>query len=235
MVSITVVGILLFTLPFCVIALHSFKEYPGDRESRQKKHVFYAFLCISIGFISALTGASILSPDMSPEEKTIVNALFKSFDAFNTIGAFWLFVFLTDFIEEIKRYVPYVVIHLTITLMLIILTPAGVIMLGGEHIIERSDFRSIALLFFRFLYWGIIAQQFRKHSNMMTKKRAIRRSQMMSAGAIFAILAYVLVVAAQVFQTLAIQIFAQACAVLSGIVFYMGFVLPEWLRKRQKE
>ena len=118
--------------------------------------------------------------------------------------------------------------------MLIILTPAGVIMLGGEHIIERSDFRSIALLFFWFLYWSIIAQQFWKNSKLMTKKRAIRRSQMMSIGAVFAILAYVLVVAAQVFQTIAIQIFTQACAVLSGIVFYVGFVLPEWLRKRQK-
>jgi len=232
MISITTIGISLFTLPFIIIAVHALREYLKDKQNPQKKHVFYAFLCISIGFISALISASILSPDMSPEKKMIVNTLFKSFDAFNTIGAFWLFIFLIDFIKKWRKYTPFVVVHLAITLVLILLTPAGVIILNGDHIIDRADVRSLAILVFWFLYWGLIAYEFWKHSRLMTKKIAIGRSQTMTAGAVLAISAYVLVVLAQLFQELTIQIFAQICAVASGIVFYAGFVAPEWLRRR---
>jgi len=232
MALITIIGMSLFTIPFCIIALHSLGSYLKDRQNRQKKHVFYAFLCISIGFISGMAGAAITSTDMSPDNLMAVNILFRSFDAFNTIGAFWFFVFLTDFIEKTKKYLPYVVIHLGITLMLILLTPAGVIMLAGEEpIIDRAGVRSLALLFFWFLYWGIIAYQFLNYSKSMTKKVAIRRSRMMSAGAAFVILAYVFTIIAGISQDITFKFLSHTCAGLSGIVFYVGFVAPQWLKR----
>jgi len=231
MTSITIIGVSLFTLPFCIIALHSLGKYLNDKQNPQKKHVFYAFLCISIGFVSGLIGASILSSGMTPEKEIIVNVLFRLFDTFNTIGAFWFFVFLTDFIVKMKKYIPFVVIHLLITLILILLTPAGVIMLGDEPIIDRSGIRSIAILFFWFLYWGIVAYQFWKHSRLMTKKSSMRRSQMMSAGAVFAILAYVFTILAEVSQDITMKILSYFCATSSGIVFYIGFLAPKWLKR----
>jgi len=232
MALITVIGVSLFTLPFCIIALHSLREHLKDRQNPQKKHVLYAFLCISTGFISGLIGAAMASPEMDPEKLMLVNTLFRSFDAFNMLGAFWFFVFLTDFIEKMKKYIPFVVIHLGVTLILILLTPARVIMLGTEPVIERAGIRSLTILFFWFLYWGLIAYQFLKHSRLMTKKVPMRRSQMMSAGAVFAVLAYVFAVLGGISQDIVFKLLSHTCAALSGIVFYAGFIAPEWLRKR---
>ena len=232
MALITVIGVSIFTLPFCIIALHSLREYLNDRQNPQKKHILYAFLCISTGFISGLIGAAMASPEMGPEKLMIVNTLFRSFDAFNMLGAFWFFVFLTDFIERMKKYIPFVVIHLGITLILILLTPARVTMLGTEPAIERAGIRSLAILFFWFLYWGIIAYEFWKYSRVMTKKVPIRRSQMMGAGAVFAVSAYVFTEIAGISQDIIFKLLSHTCAALSGIVFYAGFVAPEWLRKR---
>lgn len=232
MVLITIIGMSLFTIPFCIIALHSMGRYLKDRQNKEKKHVFYAFLCLSIGFISGMAGTAITSTVMAPDKIMVVNILFRSFDAFNTIGAFWFFVFLTDFIENTKKYLPYVVIHLGITLMLILLTPAGVIMLaGGEPIMERAGIRSIALLFFWFLYWGIIMYKFLEYSKSMTKKVAIRRSQMMGAGAAFAILAYVFTIIAGITLDITFKFLSHTCAGLTGIVFYAGFIAPRWLKR----
>ena len=231
MISGTTIGILLYTIPFCILAFHSFGRYLNDKQNPQKKHIFYAFVSVSIGFMLNSIGALLVSPDMSTNQRMVVSALTTLFDAFNMIGVFWFFVFLTDFIERMKKYILFVAVHLAVTLIVILVTPADVIVLDAEHIRERSDVHSAAILFFWFLYFGMIAYQFWKYSGLMTKKTAIRRAQMMSAGALFAVFAYIFVIAAQVSQDAVLVYLAESCAVASGIVFYAGFVAPERLRR----
>ena len=232
MVSITAIGILLYTTPFCIIAVHSLREYLKDRQNSKKKHVFYAFISVSIGFILDLIGGLLVSPDMGPNKIMVVNILLRLFDAFNMIGVFWLFVFLTDFLEKWKRHIPFVVIHLGITFMLIFLTPAGLTVLEDGFVVERADTRAVAVLVFWFLYWGLIAYEFLKHSRLMTKKVAIRRSQMMCVGGVFAVLAYVFVILAKVYNNIMLGFSGEIFAILAGVVFYAGFVAPEWLKRR---
>ena len=65
----------------------------------------------------------------------------------------------------------------------------------------------------------------------MERKTAIRRSQMMSLGAFFAILAYILVILAKAFHSIFLELGGEVFAGLAGVVFYAGFVAPAWLRR----
>lgn len=233
MVSITMLGMLLFISPFIIMALHSLRNYLNDKENPQKKHVFYIFVTFSISFILDLIGASMLSPDMGPTQTMIVHTLLKVFDVLNMIAVFWFFVFLTDFVKSMKKYVPYVAIHLVITLILIIIMPFGVNIIDeGEFIEDRSDISSIAILLFWPLYLGISSYKFYGLSKLIIKKVAIRRLQMMSAGASLGIFAYVFAIFADVYQSVAINFSGEIFALVSGVIFYLGFVAPHWLRRR---
>ncbi len=233
MPSISTIGVFLYSLPFFYITLHSYRSYLKDKQDNKKKHVFYATLSVSIAFISGLAANSICSPEMSSEREILINALFKSFDAFNTIGVFWFFVFLTDFIVKLKRYIPFIVVHLGITLALILLTPAGVILIaGGEPLIDRAGIRTAAVLVFWFLYWTIIAHNFLEYSKLSGKKQVKLRCKLMSLGAAFAILAYLFAVLSVTYHEIILKLISYFCAGASGIVFYSGFVFPGWLRKR---
>lgn len=233
MVSFTSIGVLLFAIPFTVIALHSFREYLRDKKNPKKKHLFYAFLCISTGCVINLACALMVSQNMSPSELMIVNVLSKLFDVFNIIGAFFGFCFLTDFMQNLKKYIPFVFIHMAITAIIILSTKAGIIFIdGSEFAIDRAGIRSIAIIFFWFLYWSITAYQFWKCSRLMTNKVAMRRCQMMSTGAVFAVLAYVAVILAKVYQSTILVFFGEFSAMLAGVVLYIGFVAPERLRRR---
>jgi len=236
MASIIAIGILLYTIPFTIIALHAIREYLKDKQDSKKKHMCYAFAAWSIGFILDLIGALLVVPDMSPTRLMIVNTLFRLFDAFNIIGVFWLFIFLKDFVKPMKKYIIPTLIHMTISLILVFATQAGVIVtVGQEYIIDRAGIRSLAIIFFWFIYWSVIGYQFWKHSRLMTKRVAMRRSQMMSIGAVFAILAYVFVITSEAFQIIAHAYLAEFFAILAGIVFYAGFVAPKWLRRRWRK
>ncbi|ODS36299.1 MAG: hypothetical protein A7316_10155 [Candidatus Altiarchaeales archaeon WOR_SM1_86-2] len=107
MVSFIAVGILLYTLPFSIIAVHALREYLKDKEDSKKKHVFYAFASWSVGFTLDLIGALLVAPEMSPARIMVINVLFRLFDAFNVIGLFWLFIFLKDFMPQLKKYITH--------------------------------------------------------------------------------------------------------------------------------
>lgn len=232
MISTVAIGILLYTIPFTIIALHSWKKYSSDRKNSQKKHVYYAFFSWSVGFILDLTGALLVSPDMNETTIFIANTLFTFFDAFNVIGLFWLFIFLKDFVPTMKRYLIPSLGHLAITLIVIFLTPSGFTIVGGnEYIIDRSDVKNLAIILFWFIYWSVIAYIFWKYSKSMTNHVAMRRSQTMSIAAVLAILAYVLVILADASKILLLNLAAEIFAILAGVVFYIGFIIPNWLRK----
>lgn len=233
MVSSTAMGVALFTIPFTVIALHSLREYLKDKRDPKKKHIFYAFMFLSISFILDLIGALMLSPDMSPTKGFIVNALLKIFDFINMIGVFWFFVFLTDFADNLKKYIPLAAAHLLITLSIILVMPFGVTILEGDDFIkDRAIITVVAIMFFWFLYWSIIAYQFWKISKLIQNKVTARRMQMMSAGAIFAILPYLFTITAAALQNFTINFAGEIFALASGILFYAGFIAPGWLRRR---
>ncbi|ODS40903.1 MAG: hypothetical protein A7315_07300 [Candidatus Altiarchaeales archaeon WOR_SM1_79] len=232
MVSFIAVGILLYTLPFSIIAVHALREYLKDKEDSKKKHVFYAFASWSVGFTLDLIGALLVAPEMSPARIMVINVLFRLFDAFNVIGLFWLFIFLKDFMPQLKKYIIPTLAYLSITLIVIFATPAAFhLTTGTEYIIDRAEIRNFAIIFFWFLYWGVIAYQFWSYSKLMTHKIAIRRSQTMGIGAVSAILAYVLVITAEAFQSMTQVYLAEIFAILAGVVFYAGFVAPERLRR----
>jgi len=231
--SATTILVFLYTLPFCIIALHSLKKYLSDKQSSEKKHVFYAFLCFSAAFISSSIASVLVLPDMSPERLIIVKIFFKLFDIINMIGVFWLFVFLADFTKNMKKYIPFVAVHLAITLIVIIVMPFGInIIEGAEYVRDRAEVTSLAILFFWFLYWGIIAYQFWKHSKLMKKKVSMRRSQTMSIGGVFAVLAYICAVLSNIAFSIILVYVAAFCGVTAGIVFYAGFIAPECFRRR---
>lgn len=232
MVSTIAIGILLYAIPFTIIAFHSLGEYLEDRKNSQKKHVYYAFISFSIGFLLDLIGALLVSPGMSETTTFIVNTLFRLFDAFNVVGLFWLFIFLKDMIPEMKRYIIPSLAYVAITFLVIFLTPAKFILVGQEdYIIERENIRNLAIIFFWFIYWSVIAYSFFKYSKLMTNRVAMRRSQTMSIAAVFAILAYVFVITADASKILALVFAGEIFAILAGVVFYIGFIFPNWLRK----
>lgn len=125
MVSATAIGILLYTIPFVIIAFYSLREYLKDKKNSQRKHVYYAFISWSVGFTLSLIGALLVSPNMSETMTLIVNTLFRLFDAFNVIGLFWLFIFLKDFVPKMEKYIIPSLAYVAITLLTVFLTPAG--------------------------------------------------------------------------------------------------------------
>jgi hypothetical protein len=181
-----------------------------------------------------LTGSIIISPGKS-ENITLAANLFMLFDAFNVIGVFFLFIFMTKFIDSMKKYITPVLIHLALTLALIFLFPLSLTVDGAVYVKHYDGYSGItefAIVFFGFLYWGLIAYEFRKSSKLMTKKTAVRKTQMMSIGGIFAILAYLFVMIASKYSYVTIIITSQFFAMASGVVFYIGFVSPGWLKRR---
>ncbi|ODS35726.1 MAG: hypothetical protein A7316_03335 [Candidatus Altiarchaeales archaeon WOR_SM1_86-2] len=219
--------------PFWIITLFSFYDYlkkGGDK----RKHIFYAFFFFSIGFAAAAILNVVLVPGMSESDKVISGYLAYIFDCCNLIGLFWLFVFLTDFVDYMKKYIKYAAVHLIISLIIILALPVDIVPADGDvPMLERQGIKSIMLLSFWFLYWSIIAYQFWKHSGLMTRNVAIRRSQMMSIGAVFAIIAYIFIIisATQEGSARAILFFASnISAALCGIVLYLGFCAPAWLK-----
>ena len=236
LVSATTIGMFLCTLPFCIIAVHSFREYLMDKQDPKKKHVFYAFLCFSAAFILNLIAYIFVLPDMSPGRFMAVTALFKLFDAVNIAGVFWIFVFLTDFMGGMKRYLPLVFIHLGISLVLILGMPYGVDIIDGTNYVkDRAAVSSLAILAFWLLYWGIVAYNFWSHSKLMTKRVAARRSQMMSLGGVFSVLSYLCAIFSNVAASAILVHLALFFATAAGIVFYAGFVAPERLRRMWEE
>ena len=236
MASLTATGLFVFTLPFVFIAAHSIKEYLKDRDSNKKKHLCYAFVIITTSFIVDLIGALMISPVMEPTTCFIVKTLLKSFDFINMIAVFWFFIFLTDFIDDMKRYIPFVAFHLLLTLAVIAVMPFDVVIFEGNEFIEDRHIITIAAIFiFWFLYWSIIAYQFWDLSKFMTSKVAITKSQMMSAAAVFAILAYLSTIIAALSQIITINFVGQVFAIASGVFLYLGFVAPKrlqgWLEK----
>lgn len=231
------IGVFLFSLPFYIISVHSLKKYLEEKQTgqtkSQKKHIFYAFLIWSVGFTSAVIGAAMISPsmDMDSTTNTLVVILHKLFDAFNILGCFFFFVFLTDFVERLKKYIPFFTALLIITLLLIFVTPSGVLITEDGHIPWRSDIASAAILFSWIISFAIISLQFWKHSKSMQNNVAIRRSQMISIGAFFMISAYIFVISAQELTQGIMLVFGQISAITSGIVFYIAFVIPDWLRR----
>jgi len=229
--SPTTIGAVLYTIPFIIIALHSLNRYLKDRKNSEKKHVFYAFLCFSVAFTSSFIAYALVLPDMSRERDILVTFLFKLFDVVNMIGVFWLFVFLSDFMEKIKKYLPYVIIHLALTCIVIAVMPFDVKIDGANYIRERAELTSLSILFFWLLYWGIIAYRFWKHSGLMTKKIAIRRSRTMAVGGIIAVFAYICAILSNVVSSAILVYSAVFCGIFAGVVFYAGFIAPERLRR----
>ena len=58
----------------------------------------------------------------------------------------------------------------------------------------------------------------------------MRKSKMMSAAAVFAILAYLSTIIAALSQIITINFVGQVFAIAAGLAFYFGFVAPGWLR-----
>lgn len=233
MVSIITIGVILYSASFFIIALYALKDYLEERdESRKakKKYIFYAFASWSISFIFDLTGSLMVSLG----ETSLAENLFMLFDAFNVIGVFFLFIFMTKFMTPMKRYIPWVSLHLALTLALIFLFPLSLTVDGTMYVKHYDGYAGItalAIVFFWFLYWGLIAYEFWKSSKLMTKRIAIIRSKMMSAGGVFAVLAYLFVMIAANRPHIAIILASQFFAMAAGIVFYVGFVAPKFLRK----
>lgn len=229
------IGVFLFSIPFYIISFHSLKKYLEEDQTgqtkSQKKHIFYAFLTWSVGFTSAVIGAAMVSPAMEQATLITVVIMHKLFDAFNIIGCFFFFMFLTDFMENLKKHTLFFKAVLIITLILIFVTPSGVIITEDGHIPWRSGIASAAILFSWIISLAIISHQFWKHSKLMEKKVSIRRSQMISIGAFFMISAYIFVILAQVLTQGIMLVFGQISAIASGIVFYAAFAIPGWLRR----
>ena len=232
MLSITTIWQLLFTIPFTIIALHSIKEYLKDREDSKKKHVCYAFSSFSIGFVLNLVGVLMIPFNMGPGERLLVCFLSRLFDIFNVIGLLWVFVFLADFIEGMKKYLPFVFIHMAITVIIIISTKTSIVIVGHEIVTGRPDIRALAIIVFWFFYWGIVALKFWKFSRLTANKVVMRRCQMMSVGAVFAISAYLAKILSVAYQNLILHFSGEIFAAAAGVVFYIGFVVPEWMRRR---
>ncbi len=235
MLSIVEIGILLCSVPFGLITLHALGEYLKDKKNPQKEHILYAFASIFAGFVLFCLPATLLaSPGMGLERLAIVNNLFRLFDAANMIGLFWFFVFLTDFMEHMKQHLPLVVIHLLITLVAILVPPADILILDGGAIAARGTFRLISILLFWLLYLSMLAYKFWRHSILMKKKVARRRSQTLSIGAAFAVFTYVLLTFGEINQSLTWVLIAQISSIAAGVVFYLGFITPGWLRRMWK-
>ncbi len=223
-----VFGIFFTALLYSIIAVHSYSKYKKERKDAQRKHVFYAFAFVSLGFLADFTGALFLGPAMSASTLLLANSLFRLFDAFVVIGVYWFFVFLTDLSVPMKKYLNFVQAHAGITLLAILVTPASVAVAAQSFTIGRADVRAYAIILFWFVYWTVIAYTFWEHSKVVRRKQARLRLEMMSLGGVLAILAYA-------FEISALIYFAEACAIASGIVFYLGFIAPERLQRVAKK
>jgi len=236
--SPTTTGALFYTLPFLMIAMHSLFRYLGDRENAGKKHIFYVFACFSISFALSFIAYALVTPDLiaepasDPARHTAVIVLFKLFDIINMIGVFFLFIFLIDFIGKMKDYMPIVIAHLAITVFLIAVMPYSVNMINGDsYVRERALTASFAILFYWITYWGLIAYKFWQHTKLMEKKVPIRKVQLMCLGGVIAVMTYIFAISSSLFSSKLLVNLAVIGGMLSGIVFYLGFYTPGWLRK----
>lgn len=227
--TVTLANAILLALVFVPLTIFLLIHYLRDK-TRKRLYLLIAFTFASVAFLIGLVEETILAlSGFQP----LVGTLFKFFDAFMMIGVFWFFVFLTEFAEDLKHYIPLSLSWLLIVLVAILISPLEIVKQGLSWSEIRGLWAGLAIMLYWLAHFGVIASQFWKHSRYLEEKEPRVRIKLMAGGAVFAVLAYAAVILFKfVFPHLLSlsEMIGGIFAIMAGILFLLGAELPTWLK-----
>ncbi|MFA5866404.1 MAG: hypothetical protein WC891_00355 [Actinomycetota bacterium] len=164
----------------------------------------------------------------------IAKFAFKSFDILLMIGAFYFFVFLSDFNERLKKIKVIWYVALLGVIAAIAYLQIDYVIQGSFWTVVRSPAAGLALVFYWTVTFAIISASFVRYAALAKSRVAKYRMWFLALGGIAAVLSYL---SAVFFKfslpnlLIASEMTSSTLAVVAGIFFYLGAEMPARLKK----
>jgi hypothetical protein len=201
------------------------------------RHITIAFVVAALGFLFNIVDDLIYFSGQIEMAKWA----FKLFDICLMIGAFYFFVFLSDFNERLKKLLP-VWIAALIAVIVAILFADIVWPIAGKFYegqgafwtVFRQPYAGYALVLFWTVTFVTISASFIRYAALAESGVAKSRMWFLALGGIAAVLSYLSAVVFKVFfkeLLIEAEIMSSTLAMIAGIFFYLGAEMPARLKK----
>lgn len=225
LVVLDLLGALLFVFLTIILFLH-FRRQPRP----ERLHVFIAFTFVSFGFLLFALDGIIFLFTGSVYQGVVVS---KLFDISLMVAVLWFYVFLTDFIEELKRYITVSLAALLVVVGLVTYLPVQLVREGSITIDVRHPVAGLAIVGYWMSHFILSYYAFWKYSRYMEEKEIRARALLMTIGIGFGTLVYPADILLKLFfphSLLVSTVVAYVFAFMAAISFFLGAEMPTWLK-----
>lgn len=220
----------LATVLFASVSLVLFAHF--RRQPRpERRHIATAFAFVAFAFGVLLVEDVVYMGTGTLIEGAVAS---KIIDTSLMVAVVWFFLFLTDFMEELKRYLPVSLSGLVVVVALIAFSPVKLVKVGSVVYDVRSPLVGAAIVVFWFAHFVVGCYVFWRYGRFLEEREVRIRAGIMTAGITFAVLAYPIDIVVEIFfpqWLFATAFITVGVALLAGVLFLLGAETPKRLRR----
>ncbi len=214
---------------YVVLAFSLLIHFRRDPDLK-RRHISIAFGLAALGFLFNVADDLLYFAGYIE----IAKLSFKLFDIMLMIGAFYFFVFLSDFNENLRKFIGAWFVVLLAVIATIAYLPMDYVVQGIFWTVVRSPAAGLALVFYWTITFAVISASFIRYAGLAESRVAKFRMWFLALGGIAAVLSYL----SAVFFKFSLpkllipsEFTSSTLAVIAGIFFYLGAEMPARLKK----